>query len=95
MNDSTATFTAMIMVVVASLTEGDVVVLYRIVRPDSFAAVVTGRAVFVNALLTKELIVYPCSFLFFDLTAADVADSYVFFHFNYLFSIFHSGVEPH
>lgn len=29
-------------------------------------------------------IVYPCSVLHFDLAAADVANSYVFFHFNYL-----------
>ena len=40
-------------------------------------------------------IIYPCAFLLFDLSSADVADSYVCFHFNYLFSIFHSGVEPH
>ena len=83
-DDSVAALTAMIIVIIAGFAKCGIIVLYCIIYPDGFAAVVAGGAVFVNTLMTKELIVHPCSFLFFDLTAADVADSYVFFHFNYL-----------
>lgn len=84
MDDSVAALTAMIIVIIAGFAKCGIIVLHCIVNPDRFTAVVAGGAVFVNTLMTKELIVHPCSFLLFDLAATDVADSYVFFHFNYL-----------
>jgi hypothetical protein len=83
-DDSVAAFAAVIVVVVAGLAKCGIIVLHCIIYPDGFAAVIAGGAVFVNTLMTKELFVHPCSFLFFDLTAADVAYSCIFFHFNYL-----------
>ena len=56
MDNSVAALAAVIVVVVAGFTKGGIIVLYCIVNPDRFTGVVTGGAVFVNTLMTKELI---------------------------------------
>ena len=68
----------------AVLTKAGVFIRDAVLFPDGFAAVVAGNAVFLNAVIAEQFIVYRCAFFLRKYSSAVVADSYFFFHFKFL-----------
>ena len=83
-NDLPAGFAAVVVGIEAVLAEAGVFIGDTVLLPDRFAAVVAGDAVFLNAVIAEQFIVYWCTLFLCKLSSAVVTDSYFFFHFKFL-----------
>ena len=83
-NDLSAGFAAVVVGIEAVLTEAGVFIGDAVLFPDRLTAVVTGDAVFLNAVIAEQFIVYRCALSLCKHSSAVVTNSYFFFHFKFL-----------
>lgn len=83
-NDLPAGFAAVVVGIETVLAEAGVFIRDAVLFPDGFAAVVAGDTVFLNAVITKQFIVYRRALFLCKFSSAVVTDSYFFFHFKFL-----------
>lgn len=83
-NDLSAGFAAVVVGIEAVLTKAGVFIGDAVLFPDRLTAVIAGNAVFLNAVIAEQFIVYRCAFFLRKYSSAVVADSYFFFHFKFL-----------
>ena len=83
-NDLPAGFAAVVVGIETVLAEAGIFIGDAVLFPDGFAAVVAGDTVFLNAVITKQFIVYRRALFLCKFSSAVVTDSYFFFHFKFL-----------
>ena len=83
-NDLPAGFASIVVGIKAVLAKAGVFIGDAVLFPDGFAAVVAGNAVFLNAVIAEQLVVYRRAFSLCKHSSAVVTDSYFFFHFKFL-----------
>lgn len=83
-NDLPAGFAAVVVGIKAVLAEAGVFIGDAVLFPDRLTAVIAGNAVFLNAVIAEQFIVYRCAFFLRKFSSAVVANSYFFFHFKFL-----------